>query len=237
MRTGTCGRATGVRFVNGLWHGALLIAFLAGAASCGDSPTSPPSTRTLLAFTSSADRGWSSIDVFVNGRSVGTLTAHVEPETPASCNASNGHVVAEVVEGGTYDWFARGNTGVQWNGRTTVSSDGCHEIRLTCTSRDCSPATSTPGTTQLPTLQCRATSSTTITVTISNRSSYSVDVSFQGPTNSSVRLSANSNRTITVNAGQYRIDMVAVGASNVLPASRTQALQSGCDYTLDISVS
>lgn len=100
-------------------------------------------------------------------------------------------------------------------------------VRLTCGSVTPSPIV------QLPTLQCRATPSGT-SVTIENRTSYTVTVTFEGPTRGTVTYSAGQTRTTTISPGTYTL---TASASGVLTATRTQSLTGSCDYGLVITIS
>lgn len=198
-------------------------------------PAPPPASSTgRLAFSSDANRGWSSIEVTVDGRSIGTITAYLDPGTPASCNAGSARVVNTVTSAAAHTWSARSNTGAAWSGIATVGANGCFETTLQCSNRDCSPPPSP--TTQLPGLQCRTNTTGTTTVATTNRSSYTVRIDFEGPTRGSVTVEAGTTRTVRIDGGQYRITATAVNASNVRPATLTQTLSAGCDYVLNYAV-
>lgn len=107
-------------------------------------PTPPPSAFAQFAVSTTASLGWTSIEVFANGNSIGTLTRFFEPGAPASCVAIPGARVVASVPPGTVTYSARSNVGGSWNGTTQASAGSCIEIQLTCTNRDCSPAPPPP---------------------------------------------------------------------------------------------
>ena len=107
----------------------------------------PPQGR--LAFSTTASQGWTSIDVSVGGRVVGTLRRFFEPGGATSCDAvADARVVATVDAGVPIAWSARSDRGVTWSGSQTVPANGCFEVQLTCTDRNCAapapPPTPTP---------------------------------------------------------------------------------------------
>jgi hypothetical protein len=100
-------------------------------------PTNRPQTG-LLAFSTTASRGWSSIDVYVNGGYVGTLRRYQSPGNTASCTADPDARVVATLAPGDYAFTARSNAGAVWTGTSSVSVGGCREITLTCNGGDCS---------------------------------------------------------------------------------------------------
>jgi hypothetical protein len=122
------------------------VAFTVGTPSVAPPP---PQTTTSgqFAVSTTAQYGWSSIDVTVNGRTIGTLSRYYEPGSPASCLAVPGARVVATVPAGAVTYSARSNTGATWAGTATVAPGGCFEIQLTCTNRDCSSPAPPPPTT------------------------------------------------------------------------------------------
>jgi hypothetical protein len=105
-----------------------------------------------FAISTSASQGWSSIEVFVNGRSIGTLRRFVEPEVPTSCTEVAETRVVTSIAPGPLTYSARSDRGASWNGTAEVRANGCSEIRLTCENRNCTPASApTPPTPPVPT--------------------------------------------------------------------------------------
>jgi hypothetical protein len=110
-----------------------------GGGITGPSSVTPPrQTTALLAFSTTASQGWSSIDVHVDGLYVGTLRRYIPSSSSASsCVASFEARVVATVAAGSHTYTARSNNGAQWSGSTTVSDDSCREIVLTCPNGDC----------------------------------------------------------------------------------------------------
>jgi hypothetical protein len=131
-----------------------LVPALATLIGCGGSSQSPsdgvagnPTTPSAipaasaasLAFSTTASRGWASIDVSVDGRYVGSLSRYFPPgAASASCTAVTDTRVVTAVSAGSHSYSARTNNGGTWTGTTTLSSGGCREVVLTCTNDDCS---------------------------------------------------------------------------------------------------
>ena len=109
----------------------------------------PPPTPTVgqFAVSTTAASGWTSIEVFANGQSIGTLTRYFDPGLPSSCVPVAGARLVTTVPAGAVTFSARSNTGVTWNGTATVTAGGCYEVLLTCTNRDCSSSPPPPPTT------------------------------------------------------------------------------------------
>ncbi len=93
-----------------------------------------------FAVSTTANRGWSSIDVAVNGLSIGTLRFFFEPGATTSCAPTTDARVVTVVPSGNVNYTARSNNGFVWSGSQTVQGGGCAEVQLTCPNRDCTPA-------------------------------------------------------------------------------------------------
>lgn len=109
----------------------------------GGNPVGPSTTTNQssgsLAFSTTASRGWSSIDISVDGRYVGTLSRYFESQGQgASCAVVAEARIATSVSSGSHTYSARTNLGATWSGSSTVSSGGCHEVVLTCANGDCS---------------------------------------------------------------------------------------------------
>ena len=118
---------------------------LLSTTACGKDPIGPtptPPQTGQLAFSSTATRGWSTITVSVDGRTIGTVTAVVS-NTTASCTPSNGRVVVAVAPG-THTFSASSNTLATWSGTVDVAAGACNETQLTCRNDDCSPDVSPP---------------------------------------------------------------------------------------------
>jgi hypothetical protein len=114
------------------------------APTPGPTP-SPGPTTGRLAISTTASQGWTSITVTINGQVAGTLTRYLEPGNPASCDAVAGARVMAVVPAGNVSYSALTESGGTWSGSAQVSANGCSEIVLTCSNRDCRPApTPTP---------------------------------------------------------------------------------------------
>lgn len=106
-------------------------------------PSTPPAPSTgRLAISMTATAGWSSIEVTVNGKVVGTLTRYLEPDGTHECEPLAGARVVTTVEAGNVAWSATSDTGKTWSNTQQVSAGGCWETQLTCTNRNCSPAPS-----------------------------------------------------------------------------------------------
>jgi hypothetical protein len=99
-----------------------------------------PNQTGMLAFSTTASRGWASIDAYVDNVFVGTLRKYYgSGDTPASCVPDGDARVVTTVAVGPHTYTARSNTGTTWSGNHTISSSGsCREINLTCGGGDCS---------------------------------------------------------------------------------------------------
>lgn len=97
-----------------------------------------------LAISTTANVGWSSIDVSVNGQSVGTLRKFFEPGGTLSCEAIADARLVAVVQPGNATFSAKSDRGTVWSGTRELSANGCLEVQLTCTDRNCSPAAPPP---------------------------------------------------------------------------------------------
>jgi hypothetical protein len=98
---------------------------------------SSPST-TQLAFSTTASKGWSTIDVSVDGRYIGTISQYFPTQGTASCATVSGARIVAPVTPGSHTYSARSNLGATWSGSATLSNGGCHEVILTCPGGDCS---------------------------------------------------------------------------------------------------
>jgi hypothetical protein len=106
----------------------------------GPSPTpnSQPTTGNL-AFSTTASRGWSSIDVFVDGRYIGSLSRYYSTQNAtSSCTPVPDARVVATISAGTHSYSARTENGASWSGSDTISAGGCREVVLTCSNNDCS---------------------------------------------------------------------------------------------------
>jgi hypothetical protein len=97
-----------------------------------------------FAISTSANQGWSSIDVSINGQPAGTLHRSLEPEVPTSCETLADTRVVTTVQAGTVSYTARTDRGGSWTGTAEVKPNGCAEVRLTCTNRNCASAPTPP---------------------------------------------------------------------------------------------
>lgn len=104
----------------------------------------PATCQTMFAVWTSANSGWSSINVTINGRFAGTLTRYYEPGEPFSCVAVPGVRVVGVVSPGVVSFSARSDRGVAWDGSRTLVAGQCFALELTCTNRNCGPVVSAP---------------------------------------------------------------------------------------------
>lgn len=106
----------------------------------GPSPTpNPQPTTANLAFSTTASRGWSSIDVYVDGRYIGSLSRYYSTQGSASsCTAVPDARVVATISAGTHSYSARTESGASWSGSNTISAGGCREVVLTCSNNDCS---------------------------------------------------------------------------------------------------
>lgn len=113
-----------------------------GGSITGPTPVSPPPARQstgTLAFSTSASQGWTSIDVSVDGSYIGTLRRYI-PESSSSassCVASTEARLVTTVAAGSHTYTARANNGGTWSGSTSVASDSCQEVVLTCPNGNC----------------------------------------------------------------------------------------------------
>ncbi len=203
-------------------------------------PPAPPSAGTgNLSFASDANHGWSSIDVIVDGRSIGSLTAFVDPSAGASCAAGTARVTVPVSAGSSHNWSARSNTGATWSGTASVNAGGCSETRLHCTNRDCTPAApSSP----LPPVQSVGRSSNgAVSLTLRNDSRYTLQISLSGSSSKSVTLSPGAQQTLDLaQGGTFNENASAVNVPagvTIKPLSGTVALAPGNAYlqTFDVS--
>jgi hypothetical protein len=91
--------------------------------------------RGYLSFSTTATRGYSSIDVLIGGRVVGTIR---QAGAAGGClNAVPDARIVVPVSPGIITYSARTDLGITWAGSTTISDGGCHEVVLTCNSGDC----------------------------------------------------------------------------------------------------
>lgn len=82
-----------------------------------------------------------------------------------------------------------------------------------------------------PVLQCAPIASGSLTVTVTNRFSASIQVAFSGPTTTSMTLGIGATQATTLSPGQYQITATA---ANAVPAAGTFSLTNGCGYSLTI---
>jgi hypothetical protein len=102
-------------------------------------PSGQPTTSTgTLAFSTTASKGWLSIDITVSGNYVGTLRRYFDPNPTASCVATPDARIVTVLGPGAHSYSARSNTDVTWSGTANVVSNGCAEVVLQCNNGDCS---------------------------------------------------------------------------------------------------
>ena len=101
-------------------------------------PSAPGTITGSLAFSTTASTGWSTIDVSVSGNHVGTLRRYFDPSGSASCAAATDARIVSVLSPGDYSYSARANNGVTWSETATVAANGCFEMILQCSNRDCS---------------------------------------------------------------------------------------------------
>lgn len=111
----------------------------------------PATCQTMLAIWTSANAGWSSIAVSINGRPVGSLTRYYDAGIPTSCTAVDGARIVAVVAAGSVTFSARSDRGASWSGTRTLVVGECRGIELTCANRNCGPAAGPPPTAPLPT--------------------------------------------------------------------------------------
>jgi hypothetical protein len=103
-------------------------------------PPPPPPTTGQLAFATTASRGWQSIAISVDGRSIGTLTQFVNASTSANCTPLPNARVVTTLPPGSYRYVARADTGGTWENTVTVTAGACNERILTCTDGNCATA-------------------------------------------------------------------------------------------------
>lgn len=104
----------------------------------GPSVTPTPSTGNV-SFSASAPRGWSTIDVYVDGSYAGTLRRYYDASNgPSNCTAVADARVVISVRAGSHNYTARTNLGASWAGTVSVNAGGCQETILTCPGGDCS---------------------------------------------------------------------------------------------------
>lgn len=104
----------------------------------------PATCQTLFTVWTSANQGWNSIAVTINGRSAGTLTRYLEPDSPPSCSPSDASRITMEVPPGTVVVSARSDRGATWNYSSTAVVGQCSTFQLTCTNRNCGPTTRLP---------------------------------------------------------------------------------------------
>jgi hypothetical protein len=175
-------------------------------------------TTSTLSFSSTASKGWSSITVSVDGQNIGTLTSYVPADSVSSCVASNGRIV-KTVNAGSHTYSASSNTGRSWSDNINVGAGVCYETQLLCPDGDCS--VTTPGAIYLPVpvLNCAANSRGNSTITIMNKSSYTLQFVFTGPINTTFSVgSGGTSPTYAFTPGQYQESVSATSASNVQPS-------------------
>jgi hypothetical protein len=106
----------------------------------------PATCQTMLAIWTSANAGWSSIAVTINGRPAGTLTRFYDPGISTSCTTVDGARVVAVVSAGTVTFSARSDRGTSWSDSRTLLPGECRGVELTCTNRNCGPIGGAPPT-------------------------------------------------------------------------------------------
>jgi hypothetical protein len=104
----------------------------------------PATCQTMLAIWTSANAGWSSIAVTINGRPVGTLARFYDLGISTSCTAVDGARVVAVVAPGTVTFSARSDRATSWSGSRALVPGECRGVELTCTNRNCAPISSAP---------------------------------------------------------------------------------------------
>ena len=191
------------------------------------------STQTgTFAIYTSASKGWSSIQVSVDGLSIGTLTAYIPGGVISSCTPSNA-VLVTTLSSGNHSFTATSNTGVKWSGTVTVASGVCNEEQLTCTNDDCSSGGSS-GTVNLPApvFYCMSNGTNSSVVIITNSSSYTLRFDFTGAGATSFTVGPNSSSPrYMFTAGQYQETVSAPGASNVRGSQGPVTVNSRSDCT------
>lgn len=111
--------------------------------SC-ESPTAPriqnPAAGAkpagLLAVWTSAQSGWDSIAVSIDGVFTGTLTSFLNREP--GCGGLGEAVVPAILYSGTHTITAVSNEGATWSMNVDVPVNECKTVELTCPNRDCS---------------------------------------------------------------------------------------------------
>ena len=106
----------------------------------------------IVVITVGANKGWSRVNVSIDGRRVGTITQFTVPTLSTGCRSTTrgpGRVVVGVQAGIRHKYSAisdRGYTGAglgredrqPWSGYVTVAKGKCKEIMLLCPLLDCS---------------------------------------------------------------------------------------------------
>ena len=124
----------------------------------GPVPTAPTAPTAPLegsvAFWTNASRGWSSINIWLGGTSIGRLTRYLN-EAPSNCAANGGAVVVIKRRPGNYSYRAESDRGSRWNGQVTVSPGGCRTLMLSCGSDRLCEGAPPPPPPPRPTRSCR----------------------------------------------------------------------------------
>src|SRR5262252_6993490 len=107
-----------------------LLALVVAAAGCGITSPSATNQPGVLAVWVSADSGWDTIDVSIDGAYAGTLTQFLN--TQPGCASTSATVVVAALKPGSHTVAARSNAGFNWTGSASVLAGACRPLELTC---------------------------------------------------------------------------------------------------------
>ena len=116
-----------------------LLVFIGGCGftipSSADQASPAATGSGMLAVWVSADSGWESIDVSVDGVFLGTLTQYLN--TQPGCAATSATVVVAPLAPGVHTVTATSNAGTTWSSEANVTAGACRPLELTCPNRAC----------------------------------------------------------------------------------------------------
>lgn len=194
-----------------------------------------PALPVIFVLGTNATRGWSSINVSVDGVSIGTLTKPLAQTVP-TCQAVSGQQLLVQVPPGNHVVAGTSDAGYKWNFSVSVpaNADGfaCWTARLNCPNDDCSVVPSGGSTGSLQQPACTANGTNTINVPVTNKTIYTVQLTFSGPSTKSGTLAPGATQTFVLTPGTYSLTGQVSGNATFVPS--TWNVTTGCNYPLQI---
>ena len=109
-----------------------------GGNPVGPSGVSNTNETGSIAFSTTSNRGWNWIDIYVDGTYYGTIRRYYPSGGElSSCVPEDEARIVATVAAGNHTYSAQTNTGGSWTGTQSVGAGGCIEINLSCPNGDC----------------------------------------------------------------------------------------------------